>query len=63
MNGSSLNDKYARFPDQESERLAQLKTYLERGGITYTILVHTLHAQLTASQCAPGFEKLRTIGG
>ena len=40
MTNSTLNDKSIQFPDQESERLNQLKTYLDRVGITYTILVH-----------------------
>ena len=40
MNSSSSNDKATQFPNHESDRLTQLKTYLDRVGITYTILVH-----------------------
>jgi prolyl-tRNA editing enzyme YbaK/EbsC (Cys-tRNA(Pro) deacylase) len=40
MNHSPSNDEIAQLPDQESARLIQLKTCLDRAGITYRILIH-----------------------
>jgi len=40
MTNSTSNDKSTKVPDQESERLNQLKKYLDRVGISYTIIVH-----------------------
>ncbi len=43
MNNLSSNDKSTWSSEYESERLIQLKAYLDRVGITYTILVHELN--------------------
>ena len=61
MNNFSSNNKSAQFPDHESDRLTQLKTYLDRVGITYTILIHEQNISSAQDGTQVGLGMLSTM--
>jgi prolyl-tRNA editing enzyme YbaK/EbsC (Cys-tRNA(Pro) deacylase) len=61
MNSYSSNDKSTLFPNHESDRLTQLKIYLDRAGIAYTILVHEQNISTAQDGAQTGLGTLSTM--
>ncbi len=61
MNNSASNDQSTQFLEYESERLIRLKTYLDRVGITYTILVHEQNISTAQDGTATGLGTLSAM--
>ena len=61
MKDSSPNDKFTQLPNLESDRLIQLKAYLNRLGVAYTILVHEQNISTAQDGTQTGLGTLSTM--